>query len=137
MKKALMILSTTALLAIVLAPPASAQLPSADRSTVLTFSGPIALPGVALPAGSYLFKFASPNLAADVLEVMSADGKASYAMLHTIPVERTETKANHKQVVTFRETPENQPQQIDAWYFDAADTPRGWDDVGCELLYTK
>jgi hypothetical protein len=134
-----MILSTTALLAIAFAPTASAQfsLRPIDKSTLLTFSGPVSLPNVTLPAGTYLFKFADPINAPDVLMVMSEDGKTPYAMLHTIPIVRTETASNHSQIVTFRETPANTSAAIDAWYFDASEKAPGWEDVGCELVYTK
>ena len=37
-----------------MAAPATAQ--PLDKRTVFTFSGPITLPGVALPAGQYLFR---------------------------------------------------------------------------------
>ena len=42
---------------------AAAQGPAnADRSTYVTFSGPVSLPGVTLPAGEYLFRLAdSPS----------------------------------------------------------------------------
>src|SRR5262249_35047312 len=78
-----------ALLGISITPKAGADIWSfgpIDRSTVLTFSGPVSLPGVTLPAGSYLFRFISPINSPDVLQVMSVDGTESYAMLHTIPV---------------------------------------------------
>jgi hypothetical protein len=139
MKKALMILSATALLAIVSALPASAQSSTRpiDKSTLLTFSGPVSLPDVTLPAGTYLFKFADPINAPDVLMVMSQDATTPYAMLHTIPIVRTETVSNNSEIVTFRETPANEPPAINAWYFDASESAPGWQDVGCELVYSK
>jgi len=140
MRKALMILSATALLAVVFAPPASAQYWSSrpiDKSTYLTFSGPVSLPDVTLPAGTYLFKFVAPMTSAGVLEVLSQDGKTSYAMLNTIPIIRTETESNHSEIVTFREAPVTAPPQIDAWFFNAEDTPVGDVDTGCEMNYSK
>jgi len=140
MRKVLMILSTTALLAGVAATPASAQIRNnrpIDRSVLLTFNAPVSLPDVTLPAGTYLFKFVDAINAPGVLWVMSKDGTTPYAMMHTIPIVRTETKSNNSELVTFKETPVNEPPAIDAWYFDAPDSVEGAEDVGCELLYGK
>jgi hypothetical protein len=140
MKKALMFLSVSVLLVVVFAPPASAQFWSTrpiDKSTYLTFSGPVSLPDVTLPAGTYVFHFVEPIRAPGVLMVMSEDRKTSYAMLFTIPIVRTETESNKSDIVTFRETPTGAPAQIGAWFFDAEDTPVGREDVGCELIYSR
>jgi hypothetical protein len=139
MRRALLILSAAALLAVVIAPPASAQfsLRPIDKSTLLTFSGPVSLPDVTLPAGTYLFKFVDPINASGVLTVMSQDGKNAYAMMHTIPIVRTETESNHSEIVTFRETLVGEPAKIDAWFFNAEDTPVGYQDTGCEMNYSK
>jgi hypothetical protein len=140
MKKALMILSATALFAGVFAPPASAQYWSSrplDKSTYLTFSRPVSLPDVTLPAGTYLFRFVDPIDAAGVLQVLSQDGKTPYAMVNTIPIVRTETASSHGEIVTFREAPVNAPPEVHAWFFNAEDTPVGDVDTGCEMTYSK
>jgi hypothetical protein len=139
MRKALMILSVTAMLAVVIAPPASAQFSvrPIDKSTLLTFSGPVSLPNVTLPAGTYLFKFADPNYAPDVLSVMSKDEKTTYAVLNTIPIVRIEPKSGENQQLTFKERPASEPPAIDAWFFDATESIPGSEDVGCELIYSK
>jgi hypothetical protein len=50
---------------------------------VLTFSTPVALPGVSLGAGTYIFRYAEHN----ALQVMSS-GRTPYAMFLTIPTTR-------------------------------------------------
>jgi hypothetical protein len=50
----------------------------------LTFSAPVALPGLSLGAGTYIFRHAEHN----AVQVMSASGDA-YAMFLTIPMTRT------------------------------------------------
>jgi hypothetical protein len=134
-----MILMTMALLAIVFVPTASAQfsLRPIDKSTLLTFTSPVALPNVTLPAGSYLFRFADPVNAPDVLSVTSEDGKTTFATINTIPILRIETKSSNNEIVTFRERPVNAPWAIAAWYFDASEATPGSTDQGCELIYTK
>ena len=132
MRKTLMILSATALLAVVFAPPASAQIWSTrplDKSTYLTFTRPVSLPEVTLPAGTYLFRFVDPMNSPGVIQVLSKDGETSYAMLNTVTIVRTEKESNETELVTFRETPVNTPTEIDAWYFD--------NTVGCEVVYSK
>jgi hypothetical protein len=132
MKKALMILSATALAAIVFVPPASAQVWSTrpiTKDTLLTFSAPVSLPDVTLPAGTYLFRFVDPLNAPGVLEVRSEDSKTVYAMMDTIPIVRTESETGKSELVTFKETPVDAPVAIDAWYFD--------DTMGCEFLYNR
>ena len=140
MRRTLLMLSVTALLAAVSVPLASAQSWTTrpiEKDTYLSFSGPVSLPGVTLPAGTYLFRFVDPTEAPGVLSVTSKDGKTAYAMLHTIPIVRTETESNTSEVVTFREMPANRPPAIDAWYFDAIETAPGNEDTGCELIYSK
>ena len=48
-----------------MAAPVSAQ--PLDKRTLFTFSGPVALPGVTLPAGHYLFRLADPNSSSKVV----------------------------------------------------------------------
>jgi hypothetical protein len=101
-----------------------------DKSTVLTFSGPVSLPGVTLPAGSYLFRFISPINSPDVLQVLSEDGTKQYAMLHTIPVFRWNAEGNPD--VVFSEHKADAPAPINAWFFEQN---RDGYDVGCEMIY--
>lgn len=61
-----------------LAAPVSAQPP--DKRTLFTFSGPVTLPGVTLPAGQYLFRLADPNSSSKVVQVLNADGTKPYGL---------------------------------------------------------
>jgi len=140
MRKGLMILFAVAFLIVAFVAPVSAQTWSTrpiDKSMHLTFSGPVSLPGVTLPAGTYLFRFADPMYAPGVLAVLSKDGKTVFAMMHTIPIVRTETTSNNSEIVTFRESAVDTPAPLDAWFFDAPETPIGFEDVGCEVIYSK
>src|SRR5437016_14208573 len=44
-----------------------------SRTNHLTFSGPVALPGVTLPAGTYVFELASPQTSPDIVCVRNAE----------------------------------------------------------------
>jgi hypothetical protein len=54
------------------AAPASAK--NFDERVFFTFSAPIELPGVALPAGKYIFRLADPTSSHNVVQVLSGDG---------------------------------------------------------------
>ena len=131
MRKALMILSFATLLGVLFASAVSAQdlltMKPVDKATRLTFSGPVSLPGVTLPAGTYVFRFVDVNVS-NVLEVLSEDGKTAYAMINTIPIERSAEEAKKGEIVTFnKETPAGASPKVDAWFFD--------ENLGCELIY--
>src|SRR4051812_17700084 len=68
--------------------PATATAQPADKRTYFTFSGPVDMPGVALPAGRYVFRLANPDTSRNVVQVTSADGKRVYGMFHSYPSER-------------------------------------------------
>src|SRR5947207_4220598 len=78
------------------------------KLTYLTFSGPVQLPGISLPGGTYMFKLADPDSSRRVLQVWDKDGTKLYTTLLTIPDQRME--ASDKPVVMFTERPSGQPQ---------------------------
>jgi hypothetical protein len=91
----------------------------------LTFSGPVALPGVSLGAGSYIFTRPSAN----VLQVKSADGLRPYAMLLTVATTRTE-EIDSYQIVLGPRIAEGAPRRIEAWFAPGEST-------GQQLIYRK
>jgi hypothetical protein len=60
----------------------------AERTTYLTFSRSVRLPGVTLAAGTYVFELADPYSAAGVVRVLSGDRRTSYFMGFTNATER-------------------------------------------------
>jgi len=129
-RKAVIILSFVAAIGVMLASSVSAQDlqtgAPVDRSTHITFSGPVTLPNVSLPAGTYLFRFVDINKSS-VVQVLSDDGKVQYAMFNTITIQRTAEAAKDGDIVTFKEAPESTPRAVDAWFYN--------DTVGCEAIY--
>ena len=79
----------------------SARADEYDQLMILTFSGPVQVPGVVLPAGTYQFKLADPDTARSVVEIRSEDGSQVYATQLTTPVARP--TPTDKPVVTFNE----------------------------------
>ena len=95
------------------AAPVSAQ--PFDKRTLFTFSGPVALPGVTLPAGRYLFRLADSNSSSNVVEVLNADGTKPYGLFFTIAAERPEPASSPE--VRFMETASGMPAAIRTWWY--------------------
>ena len=65
--------------------PTGAQAQPANQDTYFTFSAPVELPGVTLPAGRYLFVLADSPSNRHVVRVMSDDRKKLYTTVMAIP----------------------------------------------------
>jgi hypothetical protein len=87
----------------------------ARRTTYFTFSGTVQMPGVTLPAGTYIFEVANPNGGSDVVQVLSRDRKKLFFLKLTIPSYRAQ-RGDLKASVTFGETPAGTPPPLKAWY---------------------
>jgi hypothetical protein len=84
------------------------------RVTTLTFSGPVALPGVTLASGRYIFELVDADTP-DVIHVMSADRSRVYFMGLTNRVDRPRGDSNGTRV-TFGEALNGAAAPIKAWY---------------------
>jgi hypothetical protein len=109
-------------------PAAPAHADDVNKLTCVTFSGPIELPSVALPAGSYLFKHPDGAIDRHIVQVFSSDGKQVLGTFLTIPEERLEP--TDKTVVTFKETPVGVPEAVKAWFYP-------YENVGDEFVYQR
>ena len=85
------------------------------RTTYFTFSGTVQMPGVALPAGTYIFEVANPDGGSDVVRVLSRDRKKVHLMQFTRTIYR-ESKGNLKATIALGETPAGTPPPVKAWY---------------------
>ncbi len=105
-----------------------------DRKTVITFSGPVEIPGVhlkgwgVLPAGTYVFKILDSQSDRHIVQIFSKDETTVYATILAIPNYRL--KATDKTVMTFRERPAGEPEALRAWFYPG----RNW---GEEFVYPK
>ena len=97
-----------------------------NHENKLTFGYPVALPGVTLPAGTYLFDVASPT-ALDVVVVRSVDRRKTYYTGFTAPVLRPPGMSPNVPI-TFGEAPATAPHPIAVWY------ELGW-TAGHQFLY--
>jgi hypothetical protein len=117
---------TLAVLTLSIAGRAEAQ--PADYRTFFTFSAPVTLPGVTLPAGKYIFRLADPDSSRKVINVLSADGKKSLAMLHTIPNQAM--KAPKDAEIRFMETSAKVPPPVKTWWYAGK-------AIGYEFIYPR
>ena len=121
-----------ALMGAVLAPGAKAD--DWNRKTVITFSGPVEIPGFTLagwgvlPAGTYVFKILDSQSDRHIVQIFSKDETTVYATILAIPNYRL--KATDKTVITFRERPAGEPEALRAWFYPG----RNW---GEEFVYPK
>jgi hypothetical protein len=94
--------------------PAGANM-NPERTTFLTFSQPVRLPGVALGAGTYIFERADPIGAPTVVRVLSRDRKTAYYMGFTNFAERPR-KLRHDAVVSLGESARGVTPAVTAWW---------------------
>jgi hypothetical protein len=99
-----------------------------DKKTILTFSGPVQIPGATLPAGSYVFKLADLAGNRHVVQVFDKDEKKIIATLLAIPNDRLD--ASDEPVVLFSERPAGSPQAVKVWFYPG-------NRIGNEFVYPK
>ncbi len=109
---------------------ASAQTYAEDKRAFFTFSGPVAVPGVTLPAGKYLFRLTTTIASGErhVVQVLSANGQTSYAQFFGISALRTDFAP--KPEIRFMETAEGMPAAVKTWWYPSAKD-------GYEFIYPK
>jgi hypothetical protein len=119
------LISTSVLVVLVgAASGANAFTGTSDKRTYFTFSQPVALPGVTLPAGTYMFRLADDTTTRKVIQVANKEGTKSFAMLHTVPVYRPDSPRNPE--VRFMETAAGAPIAVRAWWKDGERTGYGF-----------
>jgi hypothetical protein len=121
-----------AVMGAVLAPGARAD--DWNRKTVVTFSGPVEIPGVhltgwgVLPAGTYVFKILDSQSDRHIVQIFNQDETMIYATILAIPNYRL--KVTDKTVITFTERPAGEPEALRAWFYPGMNS-------GEEFVYPK
>ena len=85
----------------------------AEKTTYLTFSRSVALPGVELSAGTYIFELVLPATNSNIVRVLSRDRSRVYLTAFTMMVRKPH---NLKDMVTFGEAQRGMAPPITAWY---------------------
>ena len=99
-----------------------------SRTTIVTFSAPVALPGVTLPAGSYLFRLADSQTNRNIVQVFDKDRTKIFATILAVPAQRN--RPADETVITFKESPANAAPAVQYWYYPG-------ETMGQEFAYPK
>ena len=127
--RALMFAFGIGVVCLMLSSSASAQ--SWNKRTVVTFSGPVEIPGVGaqvLPAGTYVFRLLDSQSDRHIVQVFNKDETHIYATILAIPNWRLQP--TDKTVMTFAERATGEPQAVRAWFYPG-------DNSGQEFVYPK
>lgn len=99
-----------------------------DKLTYFTFSAPVELPGVTLPAGTYMFKLLDGINTPHVVQVFDKQGTKHYATILAIPDYRQQP--SEKTIIKFSETAAGGPPAVKEWFYPG-------DNFGQEFVYPK
>jgi hypothetical protein len=112
LKSKLVLVSCVAIVAGLLAVRAASG--SIPHTNYLTFNAPFALPGVSLPAGTYVFDVIATG-SHDVVRVTSRDGSRTYLTAFTTRVQRPVGLPVNRMIV-FNEVAAGMTPPIKAWF---------------------
>ncbi len=116
-----------AILTTMSATPAQAQ--TMDSRTEFTFNQPVELPGVTLPPGTYIFRFADATTGRKVMQVTAKDSSnKTYGMFLTINAQRPRPSDDAE--LRFLETPAGRPTAVKTWWYPG-------NSIGREFIYPK
>jgi hypothetical protein len=111
------------------ATPALAQGGPMDSRTEFTFNQPVEMPGVTLPAGTYIFRFVDATTGRKVMQVQAKDASnKTYGMFLTINAQRPRPSDDAE--LRFLETPAGQPAAVKTWWYPG-------NTIGREFIYPK
>jgi hypothetical protein len=96
-----------------------------ERAIRLSFSQPVEIPGMVLPAGSYVFEDLQLG---GLTRIWDANGLHVLTTVVTVPTERREPE--EKSGVILKENGQHSPERVDAWFAP-------WESIGSEFVYTK
>jgi hypothetical protein len=118
-----------AVLTLTSAAPALAQGGPIDSRTEFTFNQPVEMPGVTLPPGTYIFRFADATSSRQVMQVMAKDStNKTHGLFMTIAAQRPRPSDDAE--LRFLETPAGQPAAVKTWWYPGR-------TIGREFIYPK
>ena len=99
-----------------------------DKSTKVTFSEPVQVPGKVLQAGTYIFRLLDSQADRHIVQIFNEDHTALITTILAIPNRRLEPTG--KTVLLYDERPADQPMALAAWFYPG-------DNSGQEFVYPK
>lgn len=107
----------------VLATSSTGAVNNSQRTTYLTFSGPVRLPGVTLGAGTYTFELPLPESNLALVRVTSRDHRHVFYTGFTTLIQRPQGMSPDLKIV-LGEAPANMAPPITAWFPQDENTGR-------------
>jgi hypothetical protein len=86
-----------------------------NQKTVVTFGGPVEIPGQVLPAGTYVFKLADSQASRSIVQIFNSEENHVFSTILAIPDYRM--KPSEKTIISFAERPAGQPEAIKGWFY--------------------
>jgi len=120
--------SASVLVVLVVAMASGANAFTSDKRTYFTFSQPVALPGMTLPAGTYMFRIANTETSRNVIQVTNKQGTESFALLNTIQAQRPDVPKDSE--IRFLETAAGAPPAVGTYWYMG-------ERRGYEFIYSK
>jgi len=99
-----------------------------DKKTTVTFSDSVQVPGMTLPAGTYIFKLVENRADRYVVQIFNDRESHVYTTLMAIPNYHMTTP--EKTQISFYEVPSGQPPALKAWFYPG-------DNFGRQFVYPK
>jgi hypothetical protein len=99
-----------------------------DQRTIVTFSGPVEIPGRVLPAGTYVFKLVDSQGDRNIVQVFNKEENHVYGTFIAIPDYKL--KPRGKTIISFEERAAGAPEAVKAWFYPG-------DNYGHEFVYPK
>lgn len=89
-----------------------------NQKTIVTFSGPVEVPGVGvhvLPAGTYVFKLLDSPADRHIVQISNQD--ETHVFTTILAIANFRLKPTSKTVLTFSERPAGEPEALKAWFY--------------------
>jgi hypothetical protein len=99
-----------------------------DKKTTVTFSAPVELPNIVLPAGTYVFRLLDSPQNRHVVQVFNVEENHIYTTILAIPNYRLTSTPDT--VMRFAERKRDKPEALRAWFYPA-------DTFGQEFVYPR
>ena len=99
-----------------------------DKKTIVTFDQPVEIPGMVLPAGTYVFRIFDSYSYRHIVQIWNEDGRRLVTTILAIPNYRLQPTG--ETVIKFGERPAGLPQALRAWFYPG-------DNFGQEFVYPK
>lgn len=108
--------------------PCSAKADKWNKATKMTFSGPVEVPGMTLPAGTYWFQLMNSNSDRHIVQIWNSD--RSQLLTTILAINDYRLQPTGDTVIRFAERPSGSPEAIRAWFYPG-------DNFGQEFVYPK